>query len=114
MIPSDYTEFIRQLLRGLGVTDNYKGFTHIVYAVQLTISEPDRLHLVTKLVYRDVAGRYGTTWTAVERNMRTVVSVIWKNNPLQLSELAGFQLDRKPSNARFLAILTGYCAKPSP
>lgn len=111
MTSADYSKVIRWLLRSLGVTENYTGFPHTVYAVQISISDPDRLHLVTKLIYPDVAGRYGTTWTAVERNMRTIVSVIWANNPLLLSELAGFHLDRKPTNARFLAILAGFCSR---
>lgn len=99
---------IQQLLRSLGATDNYNGFAPTVYAIQLSINDPERLRLITKLIYRDVAGHYGTTWTAVERNMRTLVSVIWKSNPLMLSELAGFRLGRKPNNARFLAILAGH------
>lgn len=111
MTPPNYTKAIQWLLRSLGATDNYIGFSHTVYAVELSISDPDRLCLVTKLIYRDVAGHYGTTWTAVERNMRTLVSVIWKSNPLLLSELAGLPLDRRPSNARFLAILAGFCSQ---
>lgn len=102
---------IQQLLHRLGATENYTGFFPMVYAVQLSMSNPERLRLITKLIYLDVAWKYGTTWKAVERNMRTLVSVIWRNNPLLLSELAGFHLDRKPNNANFLAIVAGSCAK---
>lgn len=111
MTPSSDTKTIQWLLRSLGATDNYVGFSHTVYAVELSISDPERLRFVTKQIYRDVAKRYGTTWTAVERDMRTLVSVIWRTNPLLLSELAGFPLYRKPNNARFLAILVGFCSR---
>ncbi len=102
---------IQRLLYRLGVTENYTGFPHTVYAVQLSISRPDRLHLITKQLYPDVARHYGTSWKAVERNIRTVASIAWSSNPLLLAELAGFPLDRKPNNARFLSILAGFCAR---
>ena len=34
--------------------------------------EPERLLLVTKWLYPDVAKQYGTNWKAVERDIRTV------------------------------------------
>lgn len=100
---------IQRLLRRLGATENYAGFFPTVYAVQLAICDPDRLGLITKLIYPDVARQFGTNWRAVERNMRTVVSAIWANNPLLLCELAGYQLSDKPKNSAFLAIVAGSC-----
>lgn len=111
MRPVDYSRIIQWLLHNLGVTEAYTGFFHIVYAVQLSISDPSRLQLITKLIYPEVAGRYGTNWRAVERNMRTVIAVAWENDPLLLSELAGCFLKRKPTNSRFLAILTYFCSR---
>lgn len=102
---------IQRLLRRLGATENYTGFFPMAYAVQLSIADPGRLRLITKLIYLDVARQYGTTWKAVERNMRTIISVVWRNNPQMLSKLAGFHLDRKPNNASFLAIVSGACIK---
>lgn len=103
----DYTQEIQQLLRRLGVSAGYNGFPQTAYAVQLSITDPDRLHLVTKLLYPAVAGRYGTTWTAVERNIRTVATAAWKHDPLLLEELAGARLSHRPTNSQFLAILSG-------
>lgn len=94
------------LLYHLGVTSNYTGFFHTVYAVQLCVESPNRLLLVTKWVYPDVAKRYGTTWKAVERNIRTVISVIWKKNRPLLENLAYGVLAEKPCAAQFLAIVT--------
>lgn len=105
----NHARLIQGLLRRLGATEAYAGFPHMVYAVQLCISDPSRLSLITKQIYPEVAGRYGTNWRAVERNMRTMVSVAWKNDPLFLSELAGCPLKEKPDNRRFLAILAGFC-----
>lgn len=111
MKPGSHTRIAQWLLHRLGVTEAYKGFNHTVYAVQLCVNDPDRLQLITKLIYPDVAGRYGTSWQAVERNMRTVAAVAWETDPLLLSELAGFHLKRRPTNGRFIAILTNFSSR---
>ena len=63
---------IQVLLRQLGVTENYRGFSQTARAVELCREEPERLELVTKWVYPAVAVQYGTSWCAVGRNIRTV------------------------------------------
>ena len=75
------------LLSRLGATPNYTGFRYTVCAVQLCLEQPHRLLLVTKLVYPDIGRRYGTNWKAVERNIRTLGDIIWRENrPLHSGE----------------------------
>ena len=71
---------ICDLLYQLGISANYKGFLHTAYAVSLCVEQQDRLLLVTKWLYPDVARKYGTNWKAVERNIRTVSTIAWKHN----------------------------------
>ena len=71
---------IYDLLYQLGVTANYTGFFHTAYAISLCAEQPDRLLLVTKWLYPEVARQYGTNWKAVERNIRTVSCIIWREN----------------------------------
>ena len=72
----------------LGATANYRGFSYTAYAVLLCVQQQDRLLLVTKWLYPDVAKRYGTNWKAVERNIRTVITVVWEQNRAMLEGLA--------------------------
>ena len=51
---------ICDLLYQLGISANYKGFLHTAYAVSLCVEQQDRLLLVTKWLYPDVARKYGT------------------------------------------------------
>ena len=102
---NNYLE-VYHLLHRLGVTTNYCGFWYTAYAVQLCAEEPERLLMVTKWVYPDVAERYGTSWTAVERNIRTVGAVIWREIRPLLEEIAGKPLAQRPGTARLLAILS--------
>ena len=48
-------EKIYDLLYSLGITANYTGFFQLAYAVKLCAEQPERLLLVTKCVYPDVA-----------------------------------------------------------
>ena len=100
ILPSAYS-----LLRRLGITENYKGFRYAAYAAALCALERERLLLVTKLLYPDVARRFGTTWKAAERNLRTVAAIAWTQNRDHLAYLSQSPLEQKPQCAQFLSIL---------
>ena len=69
------TAEVCDMLCRLGATANYRGFSYTAYAVLLCVQQQDRLLLVTKWLYPDVAKRYGTNWKAVERNIRKMVAI---------------------------------------
>lgn len=96
---------IYDLLYRLGVTANYTGFFHMAYAVSLCAEQPDRLLLVTKWLYPEVAKQYKTSWKAVERNIRTVNDIVWRENRPLLEELAHRRLEQKPRISQLLSIL---------
>lgn len=102
------------LLYRLGVTANYTGFSHMSCAVRLCAEEPGRLLLVTKLVYPEVARQYGTNWKAVERNIRTAASLIWRENRPLLEALARRPLAEKPYSSQLLAILSYHLLSMKP
>ena len=90
---------IYDLLYRRGITANYTGFFHMGYAVKLCCERPERLLMVTKWVYPEVAKHYQTNGRAVERNIRTVGKVLWEQNRPALERLAGRPLSDKPGNA---------------
>ena len=96
---------IFDLLCRLGVSANYTGFYQTACAVELCRAEPERMLTVTKKVYPEVARLCGTSWSAVERNIRTVCGIAWKNNRCLLERLADRPIPRKPRNTQFLTIL---------
>ena len=100
------TERICDLLSQLGASANYNGYCQAAYAVALAVENPQRLQLVTKRIYPQVAAYYHTTPRAVERNLRTLISIIWEKNSRSLSKLAEHNLLEKPSSSQFLAILS--------
>ena len=95
----------QQILNHLGITSNYIGFRQTVLAVELVRQEPDLIFLVTKGLYPAVAKEYQTSWKAVERNIRSVITMAWNRNPQLIQDLAGYSMDEKPTAAQFIAIL---------
>ena len=96
---------IFDLLYRLGISANYTGFFQTACAVELCRAEPERLLLVTKRVYPEVARLCGTSCSAVERNIRTACGIAWENNRRLLERMAHKPFPQKPYNTQFLAIL---------
>ena len=99
---------VREIMERLGITLNYKGFYYAVYAVCLAAEEPERLLLVTKWLYPEVARHYETTVNAVERDIRTVVGIIWRENRKALEQIFRCRITAKPTVSQFLAMITSY------
>lgn len=99
---------IYDLLYQLGVTGNYMGFFQTAHAVYLATRQPERLVLVTKWLYPEVAKHYGTTWMCVERNIRSVACIAWSSHRANLEQLARQTLPHRPTASAFLAMLTMY------
>lgn len=100
------------LLQSLGITPRYTGFFQLCYAVNLVIVEPERLLLITKWLYPDVAKQHQTSWKAVERNIRTITAIAWETNPTLIEEIACHPLSQRPRNSEFLAMLAMYFTLP--
>ena len=99
---------VRELLYRLGITANYKCFAYMTDAICIILKEPESLLLVTKSIYPEVAKRYKTTCSRVEKNIRMAVDIAWNTERLFLEGLARRSLRERPSAAQFLAILIMY------
>jgi two-component system response regulator (stage 0 sporulation protein A) len=81
----------------------------------LVLEDQDRLTMVTKWLYPEIAARYHTSWKAVERSIRTVISICWdQDGGAQMSRLAGHPLPRKPSPTGMIQLLARYLLRQPP
>lgn len=79
---------VSRTLCGLGLLPSSVCYFYMAEALRLSLREPDRLLLVTKHVYPDVARCFDTNWKCVERGLRRAANVAWNTAPEKLSELA--------------------------
>ena len=102
------SETIHDLLYYLGVTAKYTGFSYTTCALILTVHHPERLQLITKWLYPDVARICFADWRNVERGIRASAGIAWELRPAQLISISNIALASRPSNVKFLSILTSY------
>lgn len=96
------------LLSRLGVTANYSGYHYAAYGVALAMEDPERLQLVTKWIYPDVAKKFRTTTDSVRKNIRKVIDLAWQRNHAMITQIAMYDLKQKPGTAEFLAMVVVY------
>ena len=99
---------VKEVLRPFGITGCYKGYRHTVYAIGLAVEDETRLEAITKEIYMETASHFHCTWTAVERNIRTVVARAWAVNPGLLLRMAGYPLELEPTASEFIEIVAAY------
>ncbi len=65
-----------KLLRILGANGGYLGFYYTATAIEIVMDSGKTIYQC-KWLYNEVAERYHTTPFCVERNIRTMVDMIW-------------------------------------
>ena len=97
---------IRKVLWDLNIPPTYLGAHYLAYAELLVLEDQRRLTMVTKWLYPEIAARYHTSWQAVERNIRTVISLCWARDAgAQMERIMGCTFSSKPSPSGMIQVL---------
>ena len=99
---------ISKLLHSLGVPSHIKGYQYIRESIYLMYSIPDTMG-ITKELYPEIALRFDTTASRVERAIRHAIEVSWTRGDYNLmEEIFGHSVDydrAKPTNSEFIVTL---------
>ena len=99
---------VSQLLHNLGIPSHLKGYKYIRDGIMLIFNN-DSVSLVTKEIYPQIALKYETTPSRVERAIRHAIEVSWIRGDINLmEELFGFSVScdkSKPTNSEFLTTI---------
>ena len=75
----------------------------------MTVWDVDLMNSVTKILYPDIAKKYQTTASRVERAIRHAIEVAWTRGRLETIEaLFGYTVHAgkgKPTNSEFIALI---------
>ncbi len=100
---------ISRLLHSLGIPSHIRGYQYIRESIYMMYENPDMIGGVTKCIYPEVAMRFDTTASRVERAIRHAIEVSWARGDYELmDELFGHSVDfdrSKPTNSEFIATL---------
>ncbi len=100
---------ISKLLHDLGIPSHIKGYQFLRDAVNMLFENPDIIGGITKELYPELANRYNTTVSRVERSIRHAVEVSWNRGDIKLMEtIFGHSVDidrAKPTNSEFIVTI---------
>jgi two-component system response regulator (stage 0 sporulation protein A) len=106
---NDLKQSITTLLHSLGIPSHIKGYMYIRDGIDLMYNNPDLIGAITKELYPEIAERYDTTSSRVERAIRHAIEVSWSRGDYDVMEsLFGHSVDydrAKPTNSEFIATL---------
>lgn len=100
---------ITKMLHELGIPSHIKGYQYIREAVNIIFERPEIIGGITKELYPELAKKFNTTTSRVERAIRHAIEVSWNRGNLEfMEELFGFSVDidrAKPTNSEFVVTL---------
>ena len=100
---------VRQILLEMGTPDHLVGHPYVVEAVLMAVENRYYINNITFGLYPQIAAKFDTTASRVERGIRHLIEVTWTRGDMDI--LCGFfgntvSPDRgKPTNGEFIARL---------
>ena len=105
----DLKQAITTLLHSLGIPSHIKGYMYIRDGIDLMYNKPSMIGAITKELYPEIADKYDTTTSRVERAIRHAIEVSWTRGDYELMEnIFGHSVDydrAKPTNSEFIATI---------
>ena len=97
---------VTNVIHEVGVPAHIKGYQYLREAIMMVIGDIDVINQITKQLYPDIARKYKTTPSRVERAIRHAIEVSWNRGNWQLmEEIFGHSVDidkAKPTNSEFI------------
>ena len=100
---------VTSIIHEIGVPAHIKGYQYLREAIMIAVKDMDVINAVTKILYPEVAKRFGTTASRVERAIRHAIEVAWDRGDLEtLQKYFGYTVSNakgKPTNSEFIAMI---------
>lgn len=101
---------VTEILHQIGVPAHIKGYHYLRDSIIMAVETPDIINAVTKQLYPNVAKRYETTSSRVERAIRHAIEVAWDRGDVDiLNSYFGYTIHNtrgKPTNSEFIAMIS--------
>ncbi len=102
-------EKISNIFITVGIPAHIKGYQFLREAIKMTISSPDIINSITKRLYPNIAKRFSTSPSKVERAIRHAIEVAWNRGKIEnintVFGLPVYDSNDKPTNGEFIALV---------
>ena len=100
---------VTNIIHEIGVPAHIRGYQYLREAIQMSVKDMDMLGSITKTLYPEIAKKYETTPSRVERAIRHAIEVAWNRGRMEtLDALFGYTINTgkgKPTNSEFIALI---------
>ena len=100
---------VTNIIHEVGVPAHIKGYQYLREAIMMVVDNIDMINQITKQLYPEIAHKYKTTSSRVERAIRHAIEVAWGRGRLDVMEkIFGYTVNAnkgKPTNSEFIAMI---------
>ena len=100
---------VTNIIHEIGVPAHIKGYQYLREAIMMVVNDIEVINQITKQLYPDIAQKYKTTPSRVERAIRHAIEVAWgRGEPSTVENIFGYTVSAakgKPTNSEFIAMI---------
>ncbi len=100
---------VTNIIHGVGVPAHIKGYQYLREAIMMVVNDIDVINQITKSLYPQIAQKFNTTPSRVERAIRHAIEVAWGRGEVDLMQnIFGYTVSAskgKPTNSEFIAMI---------
>ena len=100
---------VTNVIHEVGVPAHIKGYQYLREAIMMVVNDIDIINQITKQLYPEIAEKYKTTPSRVERAIRHAIEVAWGRGQTDTVEsIFGYTVSAakgKPTNSEFIAMI---------
>ena len=103
---------ISKVLHNLGIPSHIKGYIYIRESIKIMYDSTELVGGITKEIYPEIAKKYDSTISRVERAIRHAIEISWNRGDYEMmEEIFGNSVDfdrSKPTNSEFIATIADH------
>ena len=101
---------VTNIIHEVGVPAHIKGYQYLREAIMMVVNDIDVINQITKCLYPQIAQKFHTTPSRVERAIRHAIEVAWGRGQQDVVEnIFGYTVSAskgKPTNSEFIAMIS--------
>ena len=100
---------VTNVIHEVGVPAHIKGYQYLREAIIMVVGDIEVINQITKTLYPQIASKYSTTPSRVERAIRHAIEVAWgRGDQKTVENIFGYTISAtkgKPTNSEFIAMI---------
>ena len=105
------SDLVKSVALELGILPHRISAKCTIDALIYYLERPDSIHILTKVLYPQIAEKYGLNYYSVERNIRNAISTMQKADTALYTKIFSYSQNKRITNGEFLSVVSEYISK---